>query len=722
MDDLASPGPHAEQGETTEPRVPHRLFALKDGDTFVVADSYGDILGVADGLFHDDTRVLSYFRLLLGSRPPSLLSAAIAQDNVFFTSNGTNRPLAPTGAAATPKGVIHVERKRFLWSGRLYERIRCTNYSRDRAVAPLAFEYGADFHDMFEVRGTHRNRRGLVHPPEAEGRSVVFRYDGLDGISRSSGIVFSQEPSRLTPNRAEFNLAIPPEGSVEVYLEVGASGETDNEPVPGRDRFRACAARARFAMRAKRRHGARIRTSGRLFNEWVEKSRADLSLLITDLPTGPYPFAGIPWFSTQFGRDAIITAWQVLWINASLARGVLTYLASTQATETSKFRDSQPGKIMHETRKGEMTTLGELPFGLYYGGVDTTPLFVALAGAYADRTGDLEFIDRLWPHLLAALNWIDEYGDSNGDGLVDYQRGQDSGLANQGWKDSEDSVFHADGSFPEGPIALVEVQGYAFAAYRAMAGLAERRGDDDSAARWRVRAEAIRRAVEERFWMEDKGAYGIAIDGKGELCRVCASNPGHLLFCGLPTPERAKRVCEQLLSAPFQSGWGIRTLAVGEARFNPMSYHDGSVWPHDTALCVAGMARYGERRGVIQMLSEVFETAVHFEMRLPELFCGFARLPGEPPVAYPVACLPQAWAAGSIFMLLQACLGVTIDGWNSEILIDHPALPIGIDNLAIENLRVGSSEARLLFQHAGERVIAVPGRRSDPAIAVITRS
>jgi glycogen debranching enzyme len=718
MDDLASPGPQVEQGESSEPRVPQRLFALKDGDTFIVADPHGDILGVADGLFHNDTRVLSYFRLLLGNRPPSLLSAAIAQDNVFFTANGTNLPLAPTGAAATPRGVIHIERKRFLWAGRLYERIRCTNYSRDDAVAPLSFEFGADFHDMFEVRGAVRAHHGVAHKPVNSGRSVVFSYDGLDGVRRSNGIVFSETPARLTADRADFMLSIRAEGTVELYLEIGEGAEVD---APNRKRFRAAAARSRYIMRSKRRHGARIKSSGRLFNEWVEKSRSDLSLLVTDLPTGPYPYAGIPWFSTAFGRDAIITAWQVLWINASLAKGVLAFLASTQATETSTFRDSQPGKIMHETRKGEMTTLGELPFGRYYGGVDTTPLFVALAGAYADRTGDLEFIDRLWPSLIAAVNWMEDYGDSNGDGLIDYQRGAASGLANQGWKDSQDSIFHADGSFPEGPIALVEVQGYAFAAYRGMADLAERRGDTETSGRWRARAEEIRNAVEERFWMEDLGTYGIAVDGKGQLCRVRSSNPGHLLFCGLPTPDRAKRVIQQLLTAPFQNGWGVRTLAVGEARYNPMSYHNGSVWPHDSALCVAGMARYGEREGVIQMLSEMFETAVHFEMRLPELFCGFTRHPGEPPVAYPVACLPQAWAAGSIFMMLQACLGVRIDGWSGEITVDHPSLPIGIDSLRIEGLRVNSSMAHLLFQHAGERVIAVPGRRSDPKISVITR-
>ncbi len=719
MNDLASAiDAPVEPGDAGEPRVPDRLFALKDGDTFLVADAFGDVLGTADGLFRNDTRLLSHFRLLLGDRQPSLLSAAVGQDNVFFTSHGANRPLPPTGGAATPRGVIHVERKRFLWQERLYERIRFANYSRDNAMVPLGLEFAADFRDMFEVRGVARARRGEFLAPEMDGRSVAFGYSGLDGVQRSSVIAFSEPPGRLTTARADFMLYLHAESTVELYLEVGPGKA---EP-PSRARFRAAAARARFAMRSKRRHGARLKSSGRLFNEWIQKSRAALSLLITDLPTGPYPYAGIPWFSTAFGRDAIITAWQVLWLNAGLARGVLAYLAENQALEVSTFRDCQPGKIMHETRKGEMTSLGELPFGRYYGGVDTTPLFVALAGAYADRTGDMEFIDRLWPALEAATAWMDQFGDSNGDGLIDYQKGEGLGLTNQGWKDSADSVFHADGRFPEGPIALVEVQGYAFAAYGKMAGLAERRGDSVSANRWRARAEQLRDAVEQKFWMEDVGAYGIAIDGEGQLCRVRSSNPGHLLFCGLPAPDRARRVIQQLLSAPFASGWGVRTLATGEARFNPMSYHNGSVWPHDTALCVAGMARYGERDGVVRMLSELFETAVHFEMRLPELFCGFPRAAGEPPVAYPVACLPQAWAAGAVFMMLQACLGVTVDGWTGEITVDHPCLPIGIDQLRLEDLRVGDARAELLFQHAGDRVIAVPGRRSDPAVPVITRS
>ncbi|MBS0360862.1 MAG: amylo-alpha-1,6-glucosidase, partial [Proteobacteria bacterium] len=494
-------------------------------------------------------------------------------------------------------------------------------------------------------------------------------------------------------------------------IEIGARPG----PTPTRERFRSAAAAALCAMRARRRHGARLKSSGRLFNEWLDKSAADLALLTTLMETGPYPYAGIPWFSTAFGRDAIITAWQILWFEPSLARGVLTYLAAHQAEEVSTFRDSQPGKIMHETRRGEMASLGEVPFGRYYGGVDTTPLFVALAGAYADRTGDLALIDRLWPALERATAWIEVYGDSNGDGLIDYQRGAESGLANQGWKDSQDSIFHADGHFPKGPIALVEVQGYAFAAYHAMARLSELRGEPERADGYRERAEAIRVDVERIFWMEDQQFYGVAMDGDGQLCRVRTSNPGHLLMVGLPSPERGRQVVRRLLSGELFSGWGVRTLATGMPRFNPMSYHNGSVWPHDTAICALGMSRYGEREGVVRLTAALFECAAASELRLPELFCGFPRMPGEPPVGYPVACMPQAWAAGACFMALQACLGIQVDGARGEISIVDPRLPIGIDQLSVTGLRVGDEKVDLSFQRVGGHVaVTTRGRARAP--------
>ncbi|MBW8304755.1 MAG: amylo-alpha-1,6-glucosidase, partial [Brevundimonas sp.] len=449
------------------------------------------------------------------------------------------------------------------------------------------------------------------------------------------------------------------------------------------------------------------------FNDWLDQSRADVALLTTDLPTGPYPYAGVPWFSTPFGRDGIITAWQMLWLDPSLAKGVLTYLAMRQATEFSAFQDSAPGKIMHETRAGEMSALGEVPFGLYYGGVDTTCLFVALAGAYLKRTGDMATIHALWPSLLAAVGWMKEYGDVSGDGLISYQRAADTGLSNQGWKDSEDSIFHRDGRFPKGPVALLEVQGYAFAAWEAMADMARLVGDDRQA-EWAARAGDVRELVEARFWMEDEQFYAIALDGDGEQCRSIGSNAGHLLFTGLPSRERARAVTKRMLGAEFRSGWGLRTLATGQARFNPMSYHNGSVWPHDTAMAAAGMAQYGERRAVALLLGEIYAAATHFHMRLPELFCGFERTPGEPPIAYPVACLPQAWAAGSVFLMLQAALGLRIDAIEGVVEIDRPLLPSGIDRLNLTRLQVGDATVDVTFQQMGRHTVVMPRRREGP--------
>jgi len=465
-----------------------------------------------------------------------------------------------------------------------------------------------------------------------------------------------------------------------------------------------------------------VQSSGRVFNDWLVRARADIALLTTDLETGPYPYAGIPWFSTAFGRDGVISALQMLWLDPSLARGVLTFLARHQATETAPFSDSEPGKIMHETRKGEMATLRELPFGRYYGGVDTTPLYIYLATAYAQRMGDTEFIDGLWPSLLAATAWIEAVAARSPDGFVAYQRAAGTGLSNQGWKDSHDSVFHADGRIPTGPIALVEVQGYVFAALQGMAELACQRGEEELAAGWSERAETLRAAVEARFWMEEAGCYCIAIDGNGDQCAVRASNAGHLLFVGLPGPERAARVAEQLLSGHFYSGWGIRTLADDELLFNPMSYHNGSIWPHDTAICGAGLARYGGRDPVVRLTSSMFEAAVQFQMRLPELFCGFVRSPGEAPVAYPVACLPQAWSAGAPFMLLQACLGIRVDGWAGEIIVDRPRLPIGIDSLTVRRLSVGKVAADVHFRRVGDRVACYVDRQHEGLVPLIVRS
>jgi glycogen debranching enzyme len=693
--------------ETADADGSARLMALKDADTFLVADAWGDLKGGADGLFDHDTRLLSRLVMTAGLARPSLLSSGVSQDNVYFTCHSTNRPLPPMGGRSAPAGILHIERRRFVWDRRLFERVRITNHGIEDVLLPLAFDFAADFADIFQVRGTPRARRGTSEAPSGDGRRVTFRYRGLDDVERSSCLAFSEPPARLTGSRAEFMFSLPQKRRCDLYIECGP----DRCERPDEDRFRYNAVQARLAMRARRRRGASVRgPRSPRFNDWLDQSRADVALLTTDLPTGPYPYAGTPWFSTPFGRDGIIAAWQMLWLDPSLARGVLTYLAQRQATEVSAFQDSAPGKIMHETRGGEMSAMGEVPFGLYYGGVDTTCLFVALAGAYARRTGDFELIRRLWPNLIAATGWMTGYGDIRGDGLIRYQRGADTGLSNQGWKDSEDSIFHADGRFPTGPIALLEVQGYAFAAWQAMAELAGHLGDDRQA-EWLARAEAVRARVEDLYWMEDQQFYAIALDGDSAPCRAIGSNAGHLLFSGLPSPERAKQVTRRMLGAEFRSGWGVRTLARGQSRYNPMSYHNGSVWPHDTAMAAAGMARYGEREAVALLLGEIAAAATHFHLRLPELFCGFERAPGEPPIAYPVACLPQAWAAGSVFLMLQASLGIRIDAVAGVVEIDNPILPAGIERLNVTNLAVGSGRVDLAFQQMGSHTAAIPRRR-----------
>ena len=678
-------------------------FTLKDANVFLLADALGDIDAPDSGLFWDDTRMLSRLQLQVADSRPSLLGAAVSQDNVLFTAQLTNRPLPAPGEHSIPQGVIHLERARFLWSGQLYERLKITNFSGRDAQLPITLRFAADFADIFEVQGHVRERRGERLAPQVSVAAVRLAYRGLDRL-RAVEIRFSVAPLSLTGEEAQVCLGVQRGRSAELYLEIGA--ETAVRPTS--QRFEEALQAACSGMRQRVEVGTAIESTGRLFEQWLDKSRSDLALLTTELPTGPYPYAGIPWFATPFGRDAIITSLQTLWLNPQLAAGVLRFLASTQATEANAFRDSEPGKIMHEMRHGEMAALHEVPFGLYYGGVDTTPLFIMLAGAYESTTGDATLIDRIWPNLLAATEWMENRMEHSASGFIDYARASGTGLVNQGWKDSHDSVFHADGRLPPPPIAVVEVQGYAYAAFRTMSRLASTRAERERSVAWAARARRLRAEIERRFWIPELNFYALAIDGEGQACCVHASNAGHLLYCGVPGPERGAAVASALLDERFASGWGIRTLARGEARYNPMSYHNGTVWPHDTALCAAGIARYLGRAAVIDILSQLFEAATQFGMRLPELFCGFARIPGQGPTAYPVACVPQAWSCGSVFMLLQACLGLEIDGARREIRIEKPLLPIGIEAIHLSEVAVGEIYIDLNFERVQQQVIVAP--------------
>jgi glycogen debranching enzyme len=410
-----------------------------------------------------------------------------------------------------------------------------------------------------------------------------------------------------------------------------------------------------------------------------------------------------------------------LWLAPDVARGVLSYLAATQATEVIPERDAQPGKILHEARGGEMPALGEVPFGRYYGSVDSTPLFVMLAAAYFRRTGDLEFLRRIAPHIGLALGWIDRYGDVDEDGFVEYARQTPIGLVQQGWKDSHDSVFHDDGTLAEGPIALCEVQGYVFAAWQAAADIAIALGRPAEAEDYARRAVAMRTRFAEHFWDEELGTYVLALDGAKRPCRVPTSNAGHALWTGIADATRARRVAETLMSDEGFSGWGVRTLAATQARYNPMSYHNGSVWPHDTAIIAAGCARYGFRDTVVRLFEGMREASVFVDLhRLPELTCGFPRRPGEGPTLYPVACAPQAWAAGAVFMLLSSALGMSIDGSARELTFLRPVLPPSVPSLRITGLAVGSGRVDLLLEnHPHDVGITVLRRDGDARVVVI---
>jgi len=681
-----------------------RPQTLKQGDTFGLFDQYGDIPareGSPEGLYHADTRCLAKFQFRIERKRPLLLSSAVQDDNGVLSTDLTNPDIFDGEQLRLPRDTIHIVRSKFLWQGGCYERLRVHNFGSHTHEIELAYLFRADFADLFEVRGHRRATRGHQSVAVDGVDTVLFRYDGLDGVPRYTRIVVEPTPTKLNAGSARLVVTMRPGERRSVFISVLC--REHEAPPTVRRRFAPCFREARQTTRRATARAARVETSNALLNELLNRSMADLYTLMTDTPFGPYPYAGIPWFSTAFGRDGIITAIQFLAIDPDVAKGVLKFLAETQARETNPVADAEPGKILHETRSGELSRLGEVPFRLYYGSIDATPLFVSLAGLYLERTGDIETIRALWPHIDAALTWLDRYGDRDGDGFVEYSRATDAGLANQGWKDSYDAVFHDDGRLAEGPIALCEVQGYVYAAKRHAAEIALQLGDPNRAATLNQQAERLRVQFEAAFWCEDIGTYALALDGEKAPCRVRASNAGHLLFSGIASPDRAARVAGQLMGPAFFSGWGIRTVATTEARYNPMSYHNGSVWPHDNALIALGLARYGFKEHVKQLFAALFAASTYMELRrLPELFCGFQRMPERGPTLYPVACSPQAWASAVPFALLQACIGAEFEHASENVRFSHPVLPDVIDQVAIRGLRVGSGSLGIVLRRFGE--------------------
>jgi len=673
-------------GTATRPRR-----TLKYGDTFAVVDTYGDIgasAGDADGLFHNDTRFLSHLELLVNGEQPLLLGSNLRDDNTLLSVDLTNPDFFVDGRIVLQKDLLHISRTIFLWRGRAFQRLAVRNHGDHSISLSLTLLFRSDFADLFEVRGLHRARRGSATNRVISADRALLSYVGLDGASRTTTLTFDPQPDELSAGKASYHLELAPGEMCPIFLIVGCNQPADQQSVG----FIKGMISARRELRDATRDATTVETSNALLNEILCRSAADLEMLVTDTPEGRYPYAGIPWYSTTFGRDGLITAMQMLWCDPSVARGVLRRLAAHQAKKTDPLSDAQPGKILHEMRDGEMAALHEVPFGLYYGSVDATPLFVLLAGLYAERTDDQETLAALWPAIEAALGWIDGLGDRDGDGFVEYRRASELGLANQGWKDSQDAIFHADGRLAEGDIALAEVQGYVFAAKTVIARSARRMGMVADARRLEADAKRLARRFEAAFWCPELGTYALALDGAKQPCRVRTSNAGQLLFTGIVRPERAAQVGEGLLEPRFFSGWGIRTVAKGEARYNPMSYHDGSVWPHDNALIALGLARYGLKRSVGQLFKGLFDAATYMDLRrLPELFCGFQRQRNRGPTLYPVACSPQAWASATPFSLIEASLGLELDPRHHEVRFRNPGLPPFLDEVTLRNLQLGGS-------------------------------
>lgn len=695
---------------------------LKHGDMFGLFDFNGDVVnspGSPDGLFYCDTRYLSHLRLTINGQRPMMLSSTVRDDNVTLTCDLTNPDLHDAdGEILLEHDSIHISRSRFLWEGASYERLLIRNFDANPQRIHVELTFAADFADLFEVRGTQRSQRGSLHPPEVGSHWVTLSYTGLDDQVRRTTLNFDPPPDHIDAHSAGMAVELAPGESQSLFLKISCDAQPEEIPVS-----RIFLRGLRDASRSRRlasSQAASISTSNEIFNEVVRRSIADLYMLTTDTRAGPYPYAGVPWFSTAFGRDALITAIQTLWLDPNIARGVLNFLAAHQATSFDADADAEPGKILHEMRRGEMANLKEVPFGHYYGSIDSTPLFVGLAGAYLHRTGDIESLRQLWPSIEAALSWIEKEGDRDGDGFVEYGRRTAEGLTNQGWKDSHDSIFHSDGRLAHGPIALAEVQSYVYAAWRAAADIATALQLPDRAATCIARAKALRKAFDTHFYDEELGTYVLALDGDKRPCRVRTSNAGHALLTGIAYRERARSVVDTLMSAHSFCGWGVRTVASTESRYNPMSYHNGSVWPHDNALIAAGFFRYGFQREAAQIFNGLFSAATYIDLRrLPELFCGFPRRTSRGPTLYPVACSPQAWAATAPFLMLQSSLGLSFDPVNNYISFEDPALPDFLDQITFRNLTLGTGACDVTLYRA-ERGVAIDVLSSGEGIKVLT--
>src|SRR5215831_1320802 len=651
-------------------------LVVKREDAFFVADHHGDFPEMPEsefGFYVGGTRFLRSLELRVHGQRPVLLKASVSDEDRQVAVDLTNPDLFHGEILVLKGRLIRLARRLLLTPTELTQVLTVENFSTVPHELVLSWHYVADFADVFEVRGMVRERRGESLPTSVDKGNVRLSYEGLDKAIRVTTLAFDPVPERLSSGVARHRFVLPPGEPVEIRLTITATDGTTPVSTPA-------------PSAATNEPAVRIYTANTSFDAWVARASSDLRMLTTETEDGRIAYAGIPWFVAPFGRDSIITALQQLPFDPGLARGTLRFLAAHQGREDDEFTDQKPGKILHEYRRGEMAACREIVFIPYYGSVDATPLFLMLVAAYLRWTNDRQLLSELSPAIDAALGWIErsEY--------LTYASRSAQGLVNQGWKDSHDAIMHENGEPAVGPIALVEVQGYKYAALNGAAEMAEEMERPEAARDLRASAARLRERFCRDFWMEDEGYCALALDGDGAPCRVISSNPAHCLWTGLLPPEQASRIRDRLTTRQMSSGWGVRTLATRERRYNPMSYHNGSVWPHDTAIAAAGLRRYGFTDEFLSLSSGLFDAAQHCEgHRLPELFCGFPRVSGYGPTPYPVACSPQAWAAGVVFQLIGEMLGLEPEARHNRLTFRRPVLPEWLPSLEVRGLRLGQS-------------------------------
>ncbi len=716
---------------------PQPILTLKDDDLFLLTDTLGNIGGSVGedrsagmGLFCKDTRFLSRLELQIEGRSPILLSSTA--DKGFVLSVLCTNPHIDDRIKAESIGI----KRELVLNGGLFEEIEISNYSTSAVTFELSLSFDADFIDLFEVRGFGREKRGrllrLLPPQEEQTKSwekefaegmeeaektdyetdfslnppppaeLILAYQGLDGALLEARIQFAhRQPDFFKGNTAIWHLHLESHATQTLgyrlqMLNNGRSASTVSAPST------LAQAKAAELMEEQtwRQQVTRIRSDKNTFNQIIERAEQDIYLLRQSFGKGKALSAGVPWFSTLFGRDSIIAASQVLMLDPQIARETLYILAHYQGKTDDEWRDEQPGKILHEIRFGEMARCQEIPHTPYYGTVDATPLWLMLYSEYFAWTADHETLENLWDNALAAMGWIDRTMKQTG--YLSYFRKSSRGLDNQGWKDSGDCIVNRRGQLAHGAISLCEVQAYVYAAKVRLAQIARMKKRIDLADRWEEEARDLKVRFNRDFWMEDQDFCALALDGEGKPVDSITSNPGHCLSLGIFTPEKAYSVAERLRAPDMFNGWGIRTLSSLSPAYNPMGYHIGSVWPHDNAITAMGLRSLGLIDQALELAQGILDmTKRQPYHRPPELFCGFSRSDDNDPVQYPVACTPQAWATGSIFQLLHMMVNLVPDAPSNTLRIIDPALPETINYLSLQNLRVGPTLLDLEFERSG---------------------